>query len=244
MTQISEGYFDQKLPSVGNNEIGTLANSINALADGLRERETAKNLFGKYLSKKIAEKLISAGNERLRGESKGVAIFLSDIKNFSQITEKTEPGQLVHNLNSDLSQLVHQIEEHEGIIDKFIGDGCLAYFESTSCSKPATAALLAAIKISTSTNLNYDVGIGLHFGSVIAGNIGSPNRLEYTIIGDAVNTVARIESQTRNFQKRIVFSDDFKKILHDEGFEYPMTDLGWVTLKGKENKVRLWAPDI
>lgn len=241
MELIAAGEFDRKFPFIGNNEIGTLATAINSLADGLRDREHAKNIFGKYLSKKVAEKVLKAGVPELGGESKSVAIFLSDIKNFASITEKTEAKQLVRNLNGDLEVLVSNIEEQNGIIDKFIGDACLAYFDPASCTKPASSALQAARKIAADPSLNYEIGIGLHFGQVIAGNVGSQRRLEYTIIGDAVNTVARIESQTRNYQRKIIVTDDFKQILQNEGTSEPFDDLGLVSLKGKEHKVQLWA---
>jgi adenylate cyclase len=241
MNEIAEGNFGLRLPHAGENEIGTLLASINKLAEGLADRERFRNIFGKYISSKVSEKILAAGDTKLCGELKKVALLMTDVKGFSAVSEKVPPAHLVHLLNHDFEKLVAVVEAEEGIIDKFIGDACLSYFDPVSCDKPASAALRSARRLLQETDLEFEIGIGLHFGEVIAGNIGSPKRLEYTVIGDAVNTLARVESQTRVFSKQIILTDEFREVLISEGAQFEFDDLGLVSLKGKTKPVRLWA---
>ncbi|MEN9811068.1 MAG: hypothetical protein RLZZ488_2635 [Pseudomonadota bacterium] len=242
MDKISEGKTETKMPDLGSNEIGKLGQALNTLGDRLAEREHIKSLFGKYMSKRVAEKITSTIDGKIIGENKNVAILMSDIRNFTGLCERTEPHLVVESLNRDFEVVVESIDQNDGIIDKFIGDACLAYFDKGITAQPANAALLAAIKIISHPRLQFEHSIGLHFGSVIAGNIGTQKRLEYTIIGDAVNTAARIESQSRVFGRKIVVSQEFKEQLLVEGNQMQFDELGRVKLKGKEKEILLWSP--
>ncbi|NBO39054.1 adenylate/guanylate cyclase domain-containing protein [bacterium] len=242
MIDIAEGDLNRRLPDVGENEIGRLVRALNRLADRLLERENFKRIFGKYMSEKVAATILSRGNAGLGGEVKHVALFMSDVKGFSEVAEKIPPADLVQILNHDFEKIVGHIETEQGIIDKFIGDACFAYFDLLSCPKSATAALKVAQRLSLQNDLKCEIGIGLHFGEVIAGNIGSSKRLEYTLIGDAVNTLARVESQTRVFKRKVILTEQFRQQLVAEGGVVPpLEDLGLVHLKGKTREVQLWA---
>lgn len=241
MNEIAEGNFGLRLPQAGENEVGKLLDSVNKLAEGLADRERFKNIFGKYISSKVSERILAAGDTKLGGELKNVALLMTDVKGFSAATEKIHPAQMVQRLNHDFEKIVGIVEAKEGIIDKFIGDACLAYFDPVFCDKPASAALSSARRMIQETDLEFKIGIGLHFGEVIAGNIGSPKRLEYTVIGDAVNTLARVETQTRVFSRQIILTDEFREVLVSEGEMFKFEDLGLVNLKGRTKPVRLWA---
>ena len=201
----------------GRDEIGQLGAALNGMVDGLRERDKVKELFGRYVTTQVSDEVLK-GNVNLGGESRRVTILFSDIRNFTAMAEQMEPTQVVDFLNDYFSEMVEAVFEYGGVLDKFMGDGMLAVFGSFGDAPDhprqgvmaalRMKALLGKIngKRSIMGKPPINIGIGIHTDEVIVGNIGSYRRLEYTVIGDGVNTTSRLESLNKIFDSTILIT--------------------------------------
>jgi adenylate cyclase len=188
-----------------------------------RERARIRKIFSRYVADEVVEKLLASGKlPDLGGEVFQVTVLFSDIRNFTTISESLGPRQVVEMLNTYLSQACEPILAQGGTVDKFIGDAVMAVFGApVSYPDHARRALKAALDLAQKArefrtwmehrfgNLElpaFAIGIGLHTGEAIVGNIGSPKRLEYTSIGDTVNAASRLESLTKELGWTIVAS--------------------------------------
>ncbi len=200
-------------------EVGILANSFNKMVKGLEERERMKDAFGRFVNKEIAEKALR-GEIKLGGEKKECAIFFSDLRGFTAMSEKMKPEEVVEYLNRYFTLMVDIIEKTHGTVDKFIGDAIMATWGSvTSYGNNTENAINAALqmrkvliefnKYNKENNLPLaKFGCGINTGEVISGQIGSEKRLEFTVIGDAVNLASRIEGLNKPFATDILISED------------------------------------
>lgn len=216
-TEISKGNYDVQLKKPSNDEIGDLTSSFNDMATGLAEREKIKNAFSKFHSKDVADKILS-GELKLQGERKRVTIFFSDIRSFTSISEKLEPEQVVELVNSYMTRMVRIIFAHGGVVDKYVGDAIMAvYGTPVSYGDDAVRAVAAAVRMRAEMVRYNDsqaaqgkpviaIGMGLNTGDVVSGNIGSPERMEYTILGDNVNLTSRMESLTKEYKTDLLIS--------------------------------------
>ncbi|MFK8138413.1 MAG: adenylate/guanylate cyclase domain-containing protein [Bdellovibrionales bacterium] len=226
--QIVDGNFDVKLQSSSTDEIGALSLAFRDMASGLKERDKIKNAFGKFHSKEIAQKLLS-GDIKLGGERKQATVFFSDIRGFTSMSEKMSPDQVVAMLNDYMTEMVRIIFKWEGVVDKYIGDAIMAVWGVPEVKpKDAYNAVRASIEMreymlefnkkrQEAGTLGLGIGIGLHSGEVLAGNIGSEERLEYTIIGDTVNQASRIESANKSTGSDILISAQTYSLIRDAG---------------------------
>jgi adenylate cyclase len=188
-----------------------------------RERERLRKIFGRYVSDEVVEKLLSTGRRPdLGGEALQVTVLFSDIRNFTRISERSSAHEVVEMLNHYLNRACEPILEQGGTVDKFIGDAVMALFGSPVVyADHARRALAAAMQMVETArtfrnwmhqrfpNKNlpeFDIGIGLHTGEAVIGNIGSPKRLEFTAIGDTVNIASRLEGLAKEFGWTIVAS--------------------------------------
>jgi adenylate cyclase len=188
-----------------------------------RERARLRKIFGRYVSDEVVEKLLSTGRRPdLGGEALQVTVLFSDIRNFTTISERLSAHEVVEMLNNYLSRACEPILGQGGTVDKFIGDAVMALFGSpVAYADHARRALAAALQMVETArtfrnwmhqrfpdkNLpEFDIGIGLHTGEAVIGNIGSPKRLEFTAIGDSVNIASRLEGLAKEFGWRIVAS--------------------------------------
>jgi adenylate cyclase len=189
------------------------------MVDGLKERDNLRSTFGKYMSASVMEHLL-AGKVVLGGESLRVTILFTDIRSFTTISERMDPQQLVGLLNEYFTEMVSIVMQEDGVVDKYIGDAIMAVF-GAPVSKPedAVRAVRAAVRMRTALeSLNVRLsqrgipalrtGIGIHTGEVVAGNIGSDKRMEYTVIGDPVNVASRLETSTKDLGVDVLISED------------------------------------
>jgi len=208
--QISNGNFKINLKPKGRDEVAQLSIAFNEMALGLEERDRVKETFNKFHSKEIAEKLLS-GEVKLGGERKTATIFFSDVRGFTAMSETMAPEEVVVMLNEYMTIMVSIIRKNKGIVDKYVGDAIMALWgvplsspddtknAVTACLEMREAlAKLNELRISRGQNA-LRIGMGLNRGEVIAGNIGSEEKMEYTVIGDAVNTASRMESMTKEY---------------------------------------------
>jgi adenylate cyclase len=241
-----EGY----VPVLSRDEFGLIADRTNFMIDGLRERRRVKNVLGKVVSPEIARRLLAPGdgNIPLGGTRRNVVILFSDIRNFTTMTERMAPEALVQILNRYFSTMVEIILNEGGLIDKFIGDGILAVFgldEPRDASRRAVKAALAMQRavgtLSTDGAEPLEIGIGVHRGDVIAGAIGSPERLEFTFIGDTVNIASRLEGLTKVLQAPILVSSSIHDDLGEESAGPVWKPFGPQTLKGRNEPVSVFG---
>jgi class 3 adenylate cyclase len=211
MDFVAQGDLDQTVSFNRNDEIGDISRAFNAMTRGLQERERIKDTFSRYVTKQVAERILNdIDSINLEGEWRKVTVMFSDIRDFTSLSEKLHPKQVVEVLNMYFDKMIDVIFKYEGILDKFIGDSILALWGAPIEQKDQEwRAVRTGIEMFQQLRiLNRELkfngypplrmGIGINTGGVIAGNIGSIKKMEYTVIGDNVNVAQRIESYTKN----------------------------------------------
>ncbi len=215
-----------------------------------REKRYLRSVFKRYVNDAVIEKILeSAEGLSLQGETKEVSVLFADIRNFTSRSEGIPAEKLVLLLNRYFEGMVKAIQSNGGMIDKFIGDGIMALFGAPLEDKdaPLNAVKAALDMIAALEQLNKDlveeglepigIGVGVHTGQVVIGNVGSPERMEYTAIGDVVNTASRIESLTRKFDADILISaDTFRAVGEAVRTHYR----GSAEVKGKAHLVEIY----
>ena len=249
-------HFIKALLMVGEGFIvGGLAKTARTLIRKVRDEERDKaqinSLFGQYVSPEVREKVVRE-KTALIGERKVVAVLFSDLRGFTSFSENAQPSEVVTRLNEYFDRMVTVITAHGGTVDKFMGDAVMAVFGGLiPLANPASAALDAALAMRAAlVQLNrewaskglmpLDNGIGISYGEVLQGPIGSLHRKEFTVIGDIVNTAARLETATKDLLTPLLVSAPFAAALPSSG-RAKLTDLGQVKLKGKELPVTVFG---
>lgn len=217
--QVQEGDLTARAHSLGRDEFGQLGAALNKMAEGLQERDIVKEVFGRYVTTQVSEEVLK-GKINLGGESRRVTILFSDIRNFTAMAEQMEPTQVVDFLNDYFSEMVEAVFEFGGVLDKFMGDGMMAVFGSfgDEPDHPRRAVMAALRMKALLAKINgrrsirgkppINIGIGIHTDEVVIGNIGSHKRLDYTVVGDGVNTTSRIESLNKQFNTTILITSE------------------------------------
>jgi adenylate cyclase len=226
-------------------EIELLASGFNSMVDGLRERDKLRATMGKYMTQSVMDHLMR-GKVELGGETLTVTILFTDIRSFTSISETMTAHELVKLLNEYFTEMVTVIMEEGGVVDKYIGDAIMAVF-GAPVSKPddARRAVRAAVRMRHALAVLNErlaargappikTGIGLHTGEVVAGNIGSEARMEYTVIGDAVNLASRLESSTKELGTDVLISEDTNALLDNELETRAVRE---ITVKGRAKPV-------
>lgn len=246
---IQRGDFSVVVPDTTRDEIGKLSASFTEMAHGLAERETIKDAFGKFVNKEVAE-LVMKGELKLGGERKEVAVFFSDIRAFTAISENLEPEEVVEFLNEYMSIMVDCVNKNYGAVDKFIGDSIMAVWGAPlSHGNDAENAINSALmmrKALIEFNSNrggekkplIKIGCGINTGPVLAGQIGSHEKMEYTVIGDTVNLASRIESLNKPFGTDILISSDAYLMVKDI---YSVEPMKKIKVKGKAKPQQIYA---
>ena len=226
--QVAQGEYGEPLPVNSQDEIGQLTRSFNEMVAGLKQRDFVSNTFGRYVDQKIAQELLSRPEaSRLGGEKRQVVILFADIRDFTPLVESLSPEATIHLANRFFSRMVEELQQHRGIIVDFLGDAILAFFDPLDGPLAPTArqALECALKMQQSikeVNVSegasklppFHMGIGLHAGEVVVGNIGSESRTKYGIVGAAVNLAHRIQAQARGGE--IVVSEAVYRQVQEE----------------------------
>jgi adenylate cyclase len=203
---VAKGEYVDPLPITSVDEIGQLEKSFNAMVKGLKERDFIRDTFGRYIDKDIAVKLLERPEAaRLGGEKREVAILMTDIRDFTSISESLTPETTIGILNGYFSRMIEVTGKHNGIIVDFYGDGLLVFFDPHDGPiEPAVdQALQCGMEMRETMETLRDeliargqpaieTGIGIHAGEVVVGNIGSKTRAKYGIVGSAVNITARV----------------------------------------------------
>jgi adenylate cyclase len=212
-------------------------------ASGARDRVT--NLFGQHVSPQVVERLLAAG-AGAGSEARHAAIMFVDFRNFTAAARLRSPQEVVDRLDGVFAVLVDILDRHHGIVNKFLGDGFLALFGAPIADPDAARSAVAAARemlvAMDQDNAGHEwplqVGIGIHMGNVVAGNVGSPRRKEYTVIGDTVNFAARLETLNKEFGSRLLISTAVRDALGETCDD--AVSLGAVPIKGYDEPQIVW----
>ena len=217
--------------------------AASILAATARDRVTS--LFGQHVSPQVVERLLLEGAST-ESEVRKVAVMFVDFRSFTAAARSRSPQDVVERLDGAFAVLVEILDRHGGIVNKFLGDGFLALFgapfEAEDPPHRAVAAareMLAAMeRVNRDSGWPLRIGIGVHFGEVVAGNIGSPRRKEYTVIGDTVNFAARLEALNKEFNSQLLISSSVRDALGEGGRD--AVSLGEVPIRGYDKPMTIW----
>ncbi|HEY4280567.1 MAG TPA: adenylate/guanylate cyclase domain-containing protein [Conexibacter sp.] len=241
--RVGRGDLSTRVPVVSTDETGRLAHSFNDMVVGLAERERLHEAFDAYVGPDVTEMVLRDGTH-LHGEEHDVSVLVLDIRDFTEKAERATARRIVDFLNEFYGLVVPIIERRGGRADKYVGDGLLAIFGAPEpLEDHADRAVAAALEIAVAIRDRFDdtrVGIGVNSGPVVAGTIGGGGHIEYTVIGDAVNTADRVEQVTRQTGDTVLVTEATRRQLREDHGTFENRPA--VKLKGKSERVQLWAP--
>ena len=254
--RIQNGDYKSRVGIVTSDELGALADSFNDMADSLAEKEFMRDTFGKIVDPEVRDYLMSGSGKEslgaaLGGETREVTVLFCDIRSFTAMSEKMEASEVVQLLNKYFTTLGKCIAAHHGIINKYIGDAIMAIFgapvKSENSARDAFLAALDMRKALVEVNEDFKkegfpevhFGIGIHTGPVFAGTIGAENRMEYTVIGDTVNTASRLESLCKTYTKDLILSEASAEKLGKESAG--LSFVADAEIRGKSQPMKLYT---
>ncbi|KRR04014.1 adenylate/guanylate cyclase domain-containing protein [Bradyrhizobium valentinum] len=208
-------------------------------------RDRITNLFGQHVSPQVVERLMAEG-AKTDSDIRRVAVMFVDFRSFTAGARTRTPQEVVDRLDGAFAVLVDILDRHGGIVNKFLGDGFLALFGAPlQAPDPAHRAVAAARemleaneRLNEGTSWPLRIGIGIHLGEVVAGNIGSPRRKEYTVIGDTVNFASRLEALNKDFNSQFLISEAVRDALGEACGD--AVSLGEVEVRGYERPMAVW----
>ena len=247
MREVLRGNLQYRSRIERHDELGFIAKSFNEMIDGLEERELIRDTFGRFVSHEVAEAVLT-GRVPLQGERRDVSILFQDIRGFTSLSERLDPAVLLRLLNQFFTEVVAAVEAEGGVVKQFLGDGVMALFGAPQPHPDhAARAVRAALGIvNRLKGLNeslkeqgierLEIGVGIHSGAVVAGLIGPDNRVEYGVVGDAVNLASRVEALTREMQATILVS---RNIAEQLGPGFALGRTASMPVKGKSQPVEV-----
>ena len=227
MQRVLQGDLSQLWNPRTTDEFLDLGSGFNAMVLGLRERETIKDTFGRFVSQDVATAVLE-NRVPLHGELREVTILFQDIRGFTSMSEKTPPTELLQLLNRFFTEMVAAVESHGGIVKQFTGDGVMALFGAPVLhpQDPIHAVRAALEMLNRLASFNESrhqlgeaelrIGIGIHTGEVVTGNIGPDTRMEYGVVGDAVNLASRVQDLTKTVEATILVTAETAARLDDQ----------------------------
>ena len=229
--------------------------AFDAVLAGKKEQRI-RQIFQKYVPKDLIDKFFASPESMLVGENRELAILFSDIRSFTTISENMAPDDLVNSLNRYFSGQVDIIMNRNGIVDKYIGDAIMAFWGApVKHEDDALQAVLAALDMAEAVKAfnenqrrigkpEFNIGVGINFGTVTVGNIGSERKMDYTVIGDMVNLASRMEGLTKNYRCDILISETLYDTIKaapksDESLSFRLLDT--VAVKGKTKGAKIYT---
>lgn len=265
---ISSGNLDKRVPVEFHDETGQLAHTFNIMVDELekaynqiksyafkavlaqKKESRIRNIFQKYVPQELIDRFYEHPEAMLVGDNRVLSVLFSDIRGFTTIAESMLPDEIVNSLNRYFTIMVDVIMNRKGIVDKYIGDAIMAFFGApVKHEDDAYQSVLAAVEmIESLTSFNkeqqaagkppFRIGVGLNYGVVTVGNIGTEKKMEYTVIGDMVNLASRLESLTKFYKQPIIVSESIKRKAQKK---LPFRLLDTVAVKGKKEGVKIFS---
>lgn len=249
---IDEGNYDIELKAKSHDEIGYLTESFMEMTGGLKERQRLMDSFSKFTNKVIAEKA-TKGELVLGGEHKEATVFFSDIRSFTEMSEAMSPEEVVSFLNDYFTRMVDCVNKTNGIVDKFIGDAVMAVWGAATTNGSPEADAWAAVKAALMMRIALyhfnqnqikkgkkpiKIGCGINSGPIVAGQIGSEDHINYTVIGDTVNLASRTEALNKPFATDILITENTYKLIKNKVIVEKMKP---VSVKGKAEPIQMYA---
>ena len=257
---VREGAFTTKqidLFTFAVNEVTRIMESTIKMKGKLKFERNIRKAFSRFVPEQIIDELVDGAETESKvdiGEKRDVAIMFCDIRSFTNISECNKPETVVAFLNRYFTAMCTIIKRHGGTVDKFMGDAIMALFGAPvsyedNCRRAVAAAqemreTLKTIELEDlilPEEMNFDIGIGIHYGDVIVGSIGSADKTDYSVIGDNVNLASRLEGLTKTYGTMILVSQAVKDDIKEDQFIYRHLDN--VKVKGKEHPVPIYAVD-
>ena len=223
--RLRDGDFNQRIGVLSNDEIGTLGDAGNAMIAGLAERERIRETFGKYVTPEIRDQILD-GRIPLDGERTEATLLFSDLRGFTSFVQENDPKEVIRSMRAYFTAMRKAIRSQGGLVLQYVGDEIESVFGvPLKCDDHKEKAVLAALEMrkrlevlnderTSAGKVPFRHGIGIHTGSVLAGNMGSEDRLSYALIGDTVNVASRIEGLTKLFDCDILVSHETTLGLH------------------------------
>jgi adenylate cyclase len=217
---------------------------VNTLRS-VEERNRIVNVFGQHVSPAVVDRLIAAQADA-RSELREVCVMFADVRDFTAFSENKDPEEVVGYLNALFALMIESVDGHHGIVNKFLGDGCMAIFgaplaEGNACKNAVDAAIEILAKIDAEVAAGRlhptRLGIGLHAGQVVIGNVGSPERKEYTVIGDVVNLASRVEALNKQLGSRLLVTEE---VWRAGGEGVPCVQRDTLTVRGRKAPVQIY----
>ena len=248
LQSIQNGHLEKYVPVLSRDEFGVIAQKTNQMIDELKEKEKIRNTLESIVSPDIMQKLMKSDSSLLeQGEKKHIAVFFCDLRKFTSYAEKNTPEDVIFFLNSYFGKIVDIVSEHNGVVNKFMGDAILAIFhldDNTATTDDAVETALDIVMHSHAICLpdgdRFNVGIGIHIGYATAGTIGSQDRYEYTFIGDTVNIASRLDGLSKRLGYSIIISKDTYDNL-SKTTQAMFIDLGEQQIRGKESAIHVYG---
>jgi adenylate cyclase len=216
-----------------------------------KREQKIRNIFQKYVPQELIDEFFKNPEKMLIGENRVLSILFSDIRSFTTISEKLAPDELVNSLNRYFNVMVDIImDKHQGIVDKYIGDAIMAIFGApVKHEDDALRSVLAGLDMREALDgfnagqraaghPEFPIGIGIHYGEVTVGNIGTEKKMDYTVIGDSVNLASRLEGLTKQYHQGLIISES---LFEEVKGKVPCRLLDSVAVKGKTKGVRIYA---
>ncbi len=250
MRKVAKGDLEQTVRIRRKDEIGLLGWNFNNMTEGLREKEKIKSTFNKFVSAEVAEAVLKEGADKIGGAYKEVTMFFSDIRSFTAMSEKMEAHEVIEMLNEYFSIMTDIIIDYKGVIDKYVGDEVMAVWgapiqrdnDVELCVRSAIAQLEALDVLNEKRAERGEaairVGVGINTGMVISGNMGSDKRLDYTVIGDAVNLASRLcdNADKKGLHRLIIAASTYDKVKDI----IVAKETEPIFVKGKEEPIRIY----
>jgi class 3 adenylate cyclase len=244
ITRVREGDFSHRLNVTSADQIGDIAVAFNDMMDGLVQRQALQAAFGSYVDPALAQRLLNQDSSVFDGEAVDATIFFADVRGFTTYADEVTPESAVTRLNQLFDILVPAIRDAGGHANRYTGDGVLAVFGTPEpLADHAACAIRAARDIQCGIKQKFGdalrLGIGINTGRVIAGTIGGGGKLDFTVIGDAVNIASRVEEMTKETGDTILLT----QAVVDACATAPtnLTDRGERAVRGRATSVRVYA---
>ena len=240
--QVAEDDLDQRVAVTTTDETGELTESFNEMVAAVGERAKLREAFGAFVDPNLTERVLREGTA-LEAEEVEVSVLFLDVRDFTSFAEQTDARQVVEALNDLFERVVPCVHEYGGQVDKFVGDGLVAVFgapeRQSDHAQRAVAAARAIVDAVDAHGEGLRVGVGVNTGPVIAGTVGGGGRVDFTVIGDTVNTAARVEQLTRETGDDLLITEATHTAIGGDG---EWDERSTVELEGKREPVRLYAP--
>ena len=252
---VEKGDLEVEIHVKTRDEMATLADSFNHMVVGLREKETIRETFGKYVDPRVVRGLLENRLPAEGGENHVMTVFFSDLEGFTQMSEGLTPDAVVRFLNHYFSFMAEVIRERQGIIDKYIGDAVMAFWGPPFTDEKSHAALCCDAALSQMTRLEefraklpdilgtrhglpmVNIRMGIATGEVTVGNIGSETARGYTVIGDTVNLASRLEQANKFYGTRILVNEETWRLVKDN---LAFREIDSLRVAGKHEPVRIF----